>query len=416
MASHTSLPSNSKYCTLSFVVCLLIQSILLMRTHIFPIPSRYMEREIFNKGWRFFFPEMKHYNEVLVDGAIKSALRITDVSFVLQCRPIVSGWMIKKRDQMMNNKKSPFREALKKCEMKPKCPIETLFVDSSTSVFWRTSHYRDYWQSRSTQKRVGWDTRRARGVLWEGWVQTLSSYYRRLPPRSNNQAKQLHWSRKNRRWVLPQDWSAPTSFSIEEEKEHWKIQLGFSRISNLGCWDGNSGYIHWRSVCTGKYSAKHLLRPRAWNQEKIQDDHQRKDAKICDSYSKHITTFRSWKDDHDKMEVLKLWEKHTQIYREPEESAARKRSKHGPPSNVDGLQPVESPYVSSFIQIHFCSWNPILKPFSSLLQNYDAILNLSKWMKEDKDALPPLIAASPNSTSASSSASQGNTGIMRARI
>ena len=77
--------------------------------------------------------------------------------------------------------------------------------------------------------------------------------------------------------------------------------------------------------------------------------------KICDSYSKHITTFRSWKDDNDKMEVLKLWEKHTQIYREPEESAARKRSKHGPPSNVDGLQPVESSYVSSFIQIHFCS-------------------------------------------------------------
>ena len=79
--------------------------------------QRYMEREIFNKGWRFFFPEMKHYNEVLVDGAIKSALRITDVSFVLQCRPVVSAWMIKKRDQMMNNKKSPFREALKKCEM-----------------------------------------------------------------------------------------------------------------------------------------------------------------------------------------------------------------------------------------------------------------------------------------------------------
>ena len=75
-----------------------------------------MEKEIFNKGWRFFFPEMKNYNEVLVDGAIKSALNITDIPFVLQCRPIVSSWMIKKRDQMMNNKKSPFREALKKCE------------------------------------------------------------------------------------------------------------------------------------------------------------------------------------------------------------------------------------------------------------------------------------------------------------
>ena len=128
-------------------------------------------------------------------------------------------------------------------------------------------------------KRVGWDAQGGGRVLWEGWVQTLSSYYRRLPPRSNNQAKRLHWSRKNRRWVLLQGWSAPTSFSVEEEKEHWKVQLGFSRISNLGCWDGNSSYVHWGSICTRKHSAKHLLRLQDWNQKKIEDDHQRKDAK-----------------------------------------------------------------------------------------------------------------------------------------
>ena len=74
--------------------------------------------------------------------------------------------------------------------------------------------------------------------------------------------------------------------------------------------------------------------------------------KICDSYSKHITTFRSWKNDSDKMEVLKLWEKLTEIYREPEESAARKRAKHGPANNEDGMKPVDSSYVSAIQKYH----------------------------------------------------------------
>ena len=72
---------------------------------------------MFDMGIRFFFPAMPKFYPLVVDTVIKEGLKITDMTFAKEIGPTVAQWAIAKRDNLLNNKKSPYREALKQCEL-----------------------------------------------------------------------------------------------------------------------------------------------------------------------------------------------------------------------------------------------------------------------------------------------------------
>lgn len=79
-------------------------------------PKSYIEHTLFAQGVRFFFPEMNEFNSGVVDRITSEALKIKDVTFAGQIRQTIGDWAIHKRNELLNNKKSPYREELKQCE------------------------------------------------------------------------------------------------------------------------------------------------------------------------------------------------------------------------------------------------------------------------------------------------------------
>ena len=77
-----------------------------------------METNLWQEGIRFFGKNQPEFVSRCVEPLIREVLRITDANFMAECVPIVMEWIIKKQSVVLNNKKSPFRENLKKCEWK----------------------------------------------------------------------------------------------------------------------------------------------------------------------------------------------------------------------------------------------------------------------------------------------------------
>ena len=53
----------------------------------------------------------------LIDMISENALGITDKAFQAECRPLIKVWVLKKHKELINNKKSPFRNRLSVCKM-----------------------------------------------------------------------------------------------------------------------------------------------------------------------------------------------------------------------------------------------------------------------------------------------------------
>ena len=78
---------------------------------------RYVHLHTFQKcGLRFFHENMLDFEKEVLDDIIVNGLRIQDVNFKVELRPLVQKIALQTRDTLINNKKSPFRDYLKKCE------------------------------------------------------------------------------------------------------------------------------------------------------------------------------------------------------------------------------------------------------------------------------------------------------------
>ena len=77
---------------------------------------RCIQVDLFAKGFRFYHENMVGFDRQVVDHIIINGLGVKDKAFRLELRPAVKKIAIQTRDTLVNNKKSPFRDYLKRCE------------------------------------------------------------------------------------------------------------------------------------------------------------------------------------------------------------------------------------------------------------------------------------------------------------
>ena len=76
--------------------------------------QRFHEDCSWDGGIRILYDGMRGFDD-LIDMVAENALGITDKAFQAECRPLLKKWVKKKHKELINNKKSPFRNNLTTC-------------------------------------------------------------------------------------------------------------------------------------------------------------------------------------------------------------------------------------------------------------------------------------------------------------
>lgn len=292
-------------------------------------------------GIRFFFPAMPKFYPLVVDTVIKDGLKITDVTFAKEIGPTVAQWAIAKRDNLLNNKKSPYREALKQCELPVvlfrytpsllTC-LKYIFAGCKAKLEKKAKEALDKENSDCNASLAEDDsvedesTAKEEGIKAPTIVECLEALatdpnVKRLTTDKVVEAADFFLNVG----LVPLVPALRSSTGLHSwqilKGDAWEVEMATAAtfIQEASALD-NIIY----NIKAGKDGTK-KKREKMFTKTKMPE--------ICMTYCKHRDEFKAIKEDPNLMRVMASWEKKCGIYREPEESSAKKRARLGPAPN-----------------------------------------------------------------------------------